>query len=329
MLISLIVPVYNKIHYLASTLDAIQRQTFRDYECILIDDGSTDGSGSICDDFAFKDARFKVFHIPNGGVSHARNVGLDYARGKYITFIDGDDSLHPNYLTNLYSCIARSGVDLVIGCVEKVRAGSDIRKPMFMPYHGIVQQSQILANFAEVQKLTGLYGCCVAKLFCKELSEGIRFDETLCLAEDLDFYLRLFPRVQTIYFDDKPYYYYLQAAENSSALTPDDRIDYLAQLRINLHYRDFLKQMKVYAGQNQKILEEHIGNYLYFSMFYCPTAQFSERFAQLRSICENEGLVPHGDKGLQKWLLFWLRKGICFIPKCTMRLYRSVRDMLR
>lgn len=329
MLISLIVPVYNKIRYLASTLDAIQRQTFRDYECILIDDGSTDGSGKICDDFASKDTRFKVFHIPNGGVSHARNVGLNRAQGEYITFIDGDDSLHPDYLANLYACMAKNDVDFVIGCVEKVWASSGIRKSMLMPYHGIVQQSEMLSNFAEVQKMTGLYGCCAAKLFHKELSSEIRFDETLRLAEDFDFYLRLYPKVHSIYFDDKPYYYYLQEAENSSALVCSEAIDYVAQLRINLHYRDFLRQMGVYTGTNQEILEKNLNNYLYFSMFHCPIAQFSERFSQLRTICETEHLLPQGDKSLQKWMLFWLRKDICFIPKCTMRLYRSARKLLR
>ncbi|MGM9670629.1 MAG: glycosyltransferase family 2 protein [Oscillospiraceae bacterium] len=329
MLISLIVPVYNKVHYISSTLDAIQSQTFRDFECLLIDDGSTDGSGKVCDEFAESDHRFRVFHIQNGGVSHARNVGLDCAQGEYITFVDGDDEIHPDYLANLYSCIAKSGADLVIGCVEKVWAGSDLRKPMLMPHHGMVQQSEILANFAEIQKMTGLYGCCVAKLFRGELSNGIRFDETLQLAEDFDFYLRLYPKVRTIYFDDKPCYYYLQAAENSSALVSSDAIDYIAQLRINLHYRDFLRKMGAYTGENQKILEETLKNYLYFSIFHCPIAQFSERFLQLRAICEEENLTPHGENALQKWLLFWLRKGTCFIPKCTMRLYRSARRLLR
>lgn len=329
MTVSIIVPIYNKERYICSTLHTIANQSFPDFECLLIDDGSTDGSGKICDEFAEFDSRFRVFHIQNGGVSHARNVGLEQATGTYITFIDGDDTLHPDYLANLYSCMTKSNADLVIGCVEKVWDESDQRKPMLSPYHGIIQQSEILANFAEVQKTTGIYGCCVAKLFRKELSNGIRFDEALCLAEDLDYYLKLFPQVRTIYFDDKPYYYYLQSAENSSALTPGDMIDYMAQLRINLHYRGFLKQMSVYTGQNQKILEETISNYLYFSMFHCPMGQFSERFAQLRVICKRERLVPHGNQALQKWLLFWLRKGICFIPKYTIKLYRSARRLLR
>ena len=80
MKISVIIPVYNKIHYLSGLLEQLRAQTFTDFECLLIDDGSTDGSGAFCDEFAAKDTRLRVFHIPNGGVSHARNVGLDHAR---------------------------------------------------------------------------------------------------------------------------------------------------------------------------------------------------------------------------------------------------------
>ena len=328
MLISIIVPVYNKIHYINFTLSAILSQSFRDFECILIDDGSTDGSGQVCDEFAELDKRFIVFHIPNGGVSHARNIGLDNAHGEYITFIDADDKVHPDYLANIYSCAAASGVDLVIGCIEKVWADSNIRQPAAMPYHGIVYQSELLLNFVEIQKMTGIYGCCGAKLFSRRLSDEIRFDETLHLAEDLDYYLKLFPRVKKLYFDDKPYYYYLQEAENSSSLVSSEEIDYVAQLIINVRFRDFLKQMGCYTGKNQKIIEEVINNYLYFSIFYCPNDQFLKRFTQLYDICEQNNIIPCGKKILQKILLLCLRTRLSFMAKLIMNLYRFAKKLI-
>ena len=94
--LSIIVPVYNAEKYLEKCLDSIINQTFRDYETILIDDGSTDRSGIICDEYAVKDARFKVIHQKNSGVSSARNTGLDIAQGKYLGFIDADDWVDPN-----------------------------------------------------------------------------------------------------------------------------------------------------------------------------------------------------------------------------------------
>ena len=92
-LITIIIPIYNKIHYVKNILTDVQNQSFTGFECILVDDGSTDGSEVICDQFVEADRRFRVLHIPNGGVSHARNTGIDQAQGTYITFLDADDRI--------------------------------------------------------------------------------------------------------------------------------------------------------------------------------------------------------------------------------------------
>ena len=89
-LVSVIVPVCNKVKYLNTLFQCLIKQTFTDFECIFIDDGSTDGSGDLCDNLSINDKRFQVIHIRNSGVSHARNVGIQKACGEYITFIDSD-----------------------------------------------------------------------------------------------------------------------------------------------------------------------------------------------------------------------------------------------
>lgn len=99
--ISVIVPVYNAEKWLHRCVDSILAQTFTDFELLLIDDGSTDRSGAICDEYATRDPRIRVFHQPNGGVSSARNLGLDNARGEWITFVDADDWISKSYLINL------------------------------------------------------------------------------------------------------------------------------------------------------------------------------------------------------------------------------------
>ena len=106
--ISIVVPVYNKEKYISRILGDISNQSFEDFECIIVDDGSTDSSGEICDEFAAKDKRFCVQHVPNGGVSRARNIGLTRASGQYVTFIDADDHIEPDYLMQLYTDIERS-----------------------------------------------------------------------------------------------------------------------------------------------------------------------------------------------------------------------------
>ena len=100
-IMSVIVPVYNTEQYLHRCIDSILTQTYTDFELLLIDDGSKDKSGDICDEYALKDSRIRVFHKENGGVSSARNLGLDNAAGEWITFVDSDDWIIESYLMNL------------------------------------------------------------------------------------------------------------------------------------------------------------------------------------------------------------------------------------
>ena len=111
--ISVIVPVYNTARYLARCLDSIAAQTFADWECICVDDGSTDESGAMLDAYAAKDSRFVVLHQENGGVSRARNAGLDAARGEWIAFVDSDDWVEPETYELAWNAAQTHGADLV------------------------------------------------------------------------------------------------------------------------------------------------------------------------------------------------------------------------
>ena len=111
-LISIIVPIYNTERYLTECLESIRAQTYPDFECLLVDDGSTDDSGKICDLFREKDSRFKVFHNSNHGVSYSRNYGIQNAKGYYLTFIDSDDVVDPEMLEKLTSGVEQSEADI-------------------------------------------------------------------------------------------------------------------------------------------------------------------------------------------------------------------------
>ena len=126
-LISIIIPVYNSEKTLNRCVNSILNQTFMDWELLLVDDGSTDKSGKICDQYALKDFRIRVFHKKNGGVSSARNTGLDYAIGSWITFVDSDDFIDATFLDTLIrlqsSDLCISGIQFKIGrasCRERV-----------------------------------------------------------------------------------------------------------------------------------------------------------------------------------------------------------------
>lgn len=112
--ISIIIPVYNAGKFLDQCLTSILCQTFNDWECIVVDDGSTDNSGLISDSYGKKDGRFKIYHKNNGGVSSARNFGLQYATGKWVIFVDADDALFEYSLETLYS-FTRDDIDIIIG----------------------------------------------------------------------------------------------------------------------------------------------------------------------------------------------------------------------
>ena len=110
--ISIIVPIYNVEPYLRRCVDSLLQQTCEDFELILVDDGSPDNCGRICDEYAALDSRVQVIHKPNGGLSDARNAGMEIARGEYIAFVDSDDWVAPNYLERLLCALVESGADI-------------------------------------------------------------------------------------------------------------------------------------------------------------------------------------------------------------------------
>ena len=111
-LVSIIIPVYNVEKYLAECIESVLKQTYQNIEILLIDDGSPDNSGKICDEYEEKDSRVRVIHKENGGVSSARNVGLEQANGEYITFIDSDDFVSESYIEELYIALENGNSDL-------------------------------------------------------------------------------------------------------------------------------------------------------------------------------------------------------------------------
>lgn len=121
MKVTVIVPVYNSESTLRRCFDSIRAQELKDFECIIIDDGSKDGSPQICDDYAAQDARFRVVHKVNGGVSTARNEGLELARGEWVTFIDSDDAIKPDHLSTLTG-LTNAYIDLVVTGFEEVHS---------------------------------------------------------------------------------------------------------------------------------------------------------------------------------------------------------------
>lgn len=176
-IVSVIVPVYNTEKYLPECIESVLFQSYTDFELLLIDDGSTDGSGLICDEYARKDFRIKVVHKSNGGVSSARNEGLDIARGEYVCFVDSDDWVCKDYLKNLVLGMKR-GTDLVIAAL------ADGTSPSYSTYFDLNEYFRVYSRLALI------YSPC-AKLFRNKIiiDSCLRFDTNVNYGEDTLFNL--------------------------------------------------------------------------------------------------------------------------------------------
>ena len=202
-LVSVIVPIYNVEKYLNKCIESIINQTYKNLEIILIDDGSTDKSGKICDRFEKKDNRIKVIHQKNAGVSSARNTGIDSADGLWIAFIDSDDWVEENYIKNLIENTSKD--------VDVVQCG----------YYRIVEEKKEQINCAgklEIKNadefLNGClnpqtaYGLCHMKIIRKSIINDIRFNEKIVVCEDALFNIQISRNMKYFKMIKQPLYNY-------------------------------------------------------------------------------------------------------------------------
>lgn len=187
-LISVIVPAYNVSQFIEANLTSILKQDYQNFELILIDDGSTDGTDKILDLFAQRDSRIHVLKQRNHGVSHARNTGLKIAKGSYITFIDADDEIEPNYLSYLYRLSQKYDASLVMTNNTYLKKGEQQDKPSEM----VICSEKAAFEMLYYRLPIGVY----TKLYRRDLVESVQpFSEDLLIGED--FYFNLSVLLQT------------------------------------------------------------------------------------------------------------------------------------
>ena len=298
--VSIIMPVYNKEKYVRKAIESILAQTLTEWELIIIDDGSTDLSYSICLEYT-GDKRIKVFHIKNGGVSRARNTGLDYARGEYVTFIDSDDYITENYLEKLY----QPEYDMIIGGLTKVNYEGIVLAEVLPSLSGMKEISEVAAGFYKEQIETGIYGFVAGKLTrrCIIEEKHIRFDEEIQLAEDYEFYLRIYKILKKIYFLNFSGYYYLQGVENSAIILQDDKTDFFKQAEIQKKTKEILIKMDFFSKENEQIYLERMTGYVYTVLLVnekIPYKDFVRLFFRLKHVIPD---VTENVMGMEKWCI--------------------------
>lgn len=239
--VSVIVPIYNVEPYLRRCVNSILCQTLRDIEIILVDDGSTDNSASLCDDFAKADSRVTVIHQKNTGLSGARNAGLDIVTGEYVSFIDGDDSVLPRMLESMLDEALRYNADAVMCNIEMITDnGSTL---LYTPQNERIDLScfDFSCYFIDYisKKRLGYNVCCMLYRASILRSCKLRFSDKMSFAEDIPFNLCFLAAAKSIKTLDTPFYLYYR---RTGSLTTVVRTDYFEKYTLMMKiFLDFIK----------------------------------------------------------------------------------------
>ncbi|MED3085493.1 glycosyltransferase [Bacillus toyonensis] len=300
MLISLIIPVYNAEKFLPRCLDSVKNQIYNELEIILVNDGSTDHSGLICDEYSKKDKRFIVIHKENGGVSSARNVGLDVASGKYIGFVDPDDWIESTMFEKLYQLIEKNQADIAAcGYIRETADGIALGNNIESDVKTLSKEETLNT----ILNPNGFRGFLWNKLFSIDvLNKGHKmyFDENIHFCEDLLFCCQAVSNSRNIVYDSTPYYHYIIHNNNTSqsqcspkkltALTALINIINLLNTKEGVEiekYKNYYMHMNISLlmnGMQEEKLEKEIYEELKRNLYRFNISDLTNKFVKLSCI---------------------------------------------
>ena len=281
-LISIIVPIYNTEKYLRQCLDSIINQTYTNFEVLLINDGSTDSSGMICQEYVERDSRFHYFEKDNGGVASARNLGLERSVGAYITFIDSDDWVEPNYLDVLYTALKENDTDVAISTYKRFAQDgvfylrSYSREDDEFLNIGTRSRDSFLEILPKLGELDHSFYSISSKLIKREIIGNLLFDEQISYAEDLNFFFYLYLGVESVvYVRDYTYVYRTHDASTSQ----------------NVNELKALQELEIYKKMFQQIDRMRLPTFHYFKRMENVVTYRISGFPTSKAIREYESFV--------------------------------------
>lgn len=321
--ISVIVPVYKGIRFLREALDSLRAQTFSDWECICVDDGSKDGSGALADEIAAEDVRIRVIHQPNGGTSVARNTALKAVRGKYVAFLDEDDAYHPQMLETLHAAIEKTGAD-VVGC-EFARFEETAHPDFSEPVPG--ESTWTVAEGRGVVDLAADYYAGVPyeiwrNLFRRETIAGHPFPDGVRVEQDHRWIYTLLPRIRK--YVRIPWHGYAWRASSIGGYLHPDFASMMSLMKTSRIVLDVVRnELKMDAGQLARFrigMAKNLEWNILWNLrtgFRLTRAQSCELRRALKSFYADGvdiRLVLHGKKRVL-WTLFMLTGSTWWIRK--------------
>lgn len=308
--VSIITPVYNAAPYLRTCIPSVLAQSNRNFELLLINDGSTDDSGNICEEYAKQDKRIKVFHTPNKGPSAARNIGLENCKGQYVLFLDADDSLDQNAVSMLV--LMHGNPDLVIGNFARVMSETVAISNPNTPAWSLLSSDHLVEytlSYLKAPNTCPLLGVAWGRLFKTDIirRNNITFNESLSTFEDVCFLFQYLKHVRTVSFIPLPLYRYMvpyaeQKNYSSACMSigdnPKKQWGFTEALK---HISEFLKTKSITDSEVEKIVSH---------------AYVSFTAIQLVRVCgqltpKNKGLITEfvtnllGDPVLERSLKFY------------------------
>lgn len=272
--ISIIIPVYNSEQYLRECIESILTQSYVDFEAIFIDDGSQDNSFALINSFAICDNRIKLYHQDNAGVSAARNLGLKYAVGDYVAFIDSDDTISSDYLNRLYQCAIQYSPDIVFSGIVYTNNSDETSRVVLTEASLSLQTEDNLIHFMMTPLLTSP----VSKLYKRQIicDNNIQFDTSISFAEDKDFNLQYFQHIKNAYALSYCGYFYREV-ENSLS---HGRYEY----RYRIEHRHWTVKRKMFESLKERSSKSE--SYLANQLFYLIYDEMSDIVCVAQSIGE-------------------------------------------
>ena len=305
---SIIIPVYNCESTIDSCIDSILAQTEREIEVILVDDGSTDGSGAVCDEYGARDPRIRVIHQVNSGVSAARNAGIDAACGDYIGFVDGDDWIAPNMYERLLREAERTEADVVMCDAVTVFSHGRTRADTisWVPENTVLEKTDLKPSV--LLEMAGSVWRCIYRR--KTLDAfGLRFPLGLKFSEDRVFNLYAFGNANKVAYVKEAYYYHCMHAESAVHRFHRDyfeackRAAAAIEQAIRSAWGDDASLQRAYLGQLIAGAETAVCNYYYRT----SPMDRRERAQALRRLCDDEllreAIRRYGPDMKSRWIL--------------------------
>ena len=336
--ISVIVPIYNVEAYLQDCVHSVLTQTYPHFELVLVDDGSPDNCPCLCDEWGQKDARIKVVHKENGGVSSARNAGLDLATGDYIYFLDADDWLEKTALQTLVESLQRQAVDCMGFSFVKEFENSSERNQTTLweerTYYGeemeLVRRRAVGLTGEELKKFTQMNAFSVlwAKLYKKSVIDEhhLRFHDvkTLGSFEDGLFNVAFFKHANSFSYLDEALYHYRKT--NAGSITANYKKDFLAK------QTEQLRLLKELIGDKHE--EAYQNRVAYMAMEYCSNAlkhkaKFAEKYREMKAVFHSPYTAAVKALALKKLPKAWKIYYTLLKMKCGLGVYAMTRVILK